>query len=332
MKRMPILRYFTLFLSTLFVIFLISAGQWLYAILFLLIVAMNQYQLNMQRQKIAKSLILLSNKIDAIHSRKKISLSFPTEDSIFSKLDNQIFQLANLVEYTEGTVKQEQQHLKQQIAEISHQLRTPLANLHFYLELALNNSLSQKEQTDYLVLAQESRDDITFLIEGFILSSRLETDLIQINKQSIPIKEFLASIITRTFQAAQQKKIRIHVIDSPTLQCSVCADFEWLQEAVTNVLENSIKYSPHYSTITIAVTGNDLFTKISIRDQGIGIESGNENLLLQRYYRGKNASHIPGHGLGLYITNEIVKKHDGFIKIKSKDVGLSVTLYLPSAY
>ena len=117
-----------------------------------------------------------------------------------------------------------------------------------------------------------------------------------------------------------------------TLDCpaalTLSHDRNWISEAVANLLDNSIKYSPASSEIIVRAVKNEMFTQIEVRDFGMGIPD-DENRIFRRFYRGSNVKNQEGFGIGLYITREIVKRHEGFLKVKKEPDGTSISIYLP---
>ena len=97
---------------------------------------------------------------------------------------------------------------------------------------------------------------------------------------------------------------------------------------MANLLDNSIKYSPEDSDIIVRVVKNEMFTQVEVRDFGMGI-SGDENQIFRRFYRGSDVKNQEGFGIGLYITREIVKRHEGFLKVKKEPDGTSISIFLP---
>ena len=98
------------------------------------------------------------------------------------------------------------------------------------------------------------------------------------------------------------------------------------------MLENSVKYSPPHSVIRVSAAQNEMYTKISVSDSGIGIMEGEEGRIFQRFYRGKRTDGQPGFGLGLYLAREIVLLHGGFLKARRNTPGLEISMFLPWQY
>ena len=214
------------------------------------------------------------------------------------------------------------------MAEISHQLRTPLANMESYLAL-LDDEIRVKSQKEYLEAVKCSEEKIKFLTERFILAARMENNIIQIHKIPSDLKETVARAVFQVYKNAERKEIFIEVTDERIDKCMLGHDVNWLSEAVYNLLDNSVKYSPKNSCINIFLRTNEMFSEICVEDEGIGIEKDEENKIFQIYYRGKNISGEEGYGMGLFITREIIKKHDGFLKAKRRKQGLSISIFLP---
>lgn len=122
----------------------------------------------------------------------------------------------------------------------------------------------------------------------------------------------------------KKKNIYIEIQELANLEKAIPHDTNWICESIYNLLDNSIKYSPYGSKILITMTNNEMFTEICVEDFGIGIREGEENKIFQRFYRGDNAAGQEGYGMGLYITRDIIQKHDGFLRVRRKKQGLSI--------
>ena len=177
---------------------------------------------------------------------------------------------------------------------------------------------------------EKSENKLHFLIEKFIVAARLENQIIQIHKCDSNLKETVAQAVFQVRKKAEEKNINI-IVQGEDADKKVIHDRNWLCEAIYNLLDNSIKYSPVSTDIVVTLISNEMFSEIRIEDSGTGIEKGEENKIFQLYYRGKNVSNEEGYGIGLFITREIVQKHDGFMKVKRKDSGLIMSIILPKA-
>lgn len=252
-----------------------------------------------------------------------------SEDTLPSKIRSQILRLGEIMKGKDQALIKEREEIRGLIADTAHQLRTPLANMESYLELLRTTDREEKEWEKYLQALTESEEKIRFLTEGLIKMARLENRIIQIKKEEENLQETILGSILQVRKEAEEKHVELHLEmekEEKTLH-----DRQWLGEAVYNLLDNSVKYSPEYGQILIKVQKNEMFTEICVRDWGRGIQEGEENLVFGRFYRGKETSGEKGFGLGLYLAREILHQHGGFLKLKRQEPGLSVSIYLPEA-
>ncbi|HJB83174.1 MAG TPA: sensor histidine kinase [Candidatus Mediterraneibacter intestinavium] len=295
----------------------------------------------------------LSSALESLINGERPSLDRVSEDTLPSKIRSQILRLNDKMRGSEQALLQEREEIRGLIADTAHQLRTPLANMESYLSLlkadlerrtGTSESIRMEDQAYYIRAIAESEEKIRFLTESFIRMARLENGIIQIRKDSRDMEGTLLGSILQAKKAADEKQIEIRLTMSgesgrtkktsgrekgKEAGSAVLHDPQWLGEAVFNLLDNSIKYSPEGSTIHVSTVKNEMFFRIEVRDEGTGIEEGEENLIFRRFYRGKHVNGQNGFGLGLYLSREIVQRHGGFMKVKRLEPGLSVGIYLP---
>ena len=179
----------------------------------------------------------------------------------------------------------------------------------------------------YLRALEQSEQRLHFLTESFIKMARLEQQMIQIKKTTDNLADTIFSAVLLVQKAAEEKQMEVEITGAE--EKKVWHDGNWLGEAVYNLLDNSVKYAPEHSKIRVVVRQDEMYTRIVVSDDGIGIPEGEENRIFQRFYRGSRVTGEPGFGLGLYISREIVRLHGGFMKAKRKQQGLEVSIFLP---
>ena len=219
---------------------------------------------------------------------------------------------------------------KKDISYYSVQNDTLTSKIFSQLTLLEDNRIEEAEKETYIKAVEKSENKLHFLIEKFIVAARLENQIIQIHKCDSNLKETVAQAVFQVRKKAEEKNINI-IVQGEDADKKVIHDRNWLCEAIYNLLDNSIKYSPVSTDIVVTLISKEMFSEIRIEDSGTGIEKGEENKIFQLYYRGKNVSNEEGYGMGLFITREIVQKHDGFMKVKRKDSGLIMSIILPKA-
>lgn len=249
------------------------------------------------------------------------------EETIESKLLHQINKYKQELDIEKEETIHSKQEIQSLVTHISHQVKTPLANIKIYNDLLARNDLSKEEAIDFHIMLNQQINKLDFLMESLIKMSRLETDIIQLNIEKNDLYSTLIEVINHVFLLAEKKHINIEL--SKNTHISALYDEKWTQEAIFNVLENCIKYSNKDTTITIQMSKNTFFSKIIITDQGIGIKKENYNNIFQRFYRAQEVQDEDGIGIGLYLTREILSREEGYITVQSEyGKGSTFTIYL----
>ena len=249
------------------------------------------------------------------------------EETIESKLLHQINKYKQELDIEKEETIHSKQEIQSLVTHISHQVKTPLANIKIYNDLLARNDLSKEEAIDFHQMLNKQINKLDFLMESLIKMSRLETDIIQLNIEKNDLYSTLIEVINHVFLLAEKKHINIEL--SKNTHISALYDEKWTQEAIFNVLENCIKYSNKNTTITIQISKNTFFSKIIITDQGIGIKKENYNNIFQRFYRAQEVQDEDGIGIGLYLTREILSREEGYIIVQSEyGKGSTFTIYL----
>lgn len=273
-----------------------------------------------------KEMEIFSQMLDKLLNGEELDIQVEYMDKLQSKIQYQLLRLSEKMHMMEEQLEKERNEVRERIAETAHQMRNPLANMRSYLEL-LGAAENDNERQEYFEALENVESQLHFLTEGFIKMARLENRIIQIRTDTGLLSQTIMQSILQVKKAAGEKRIFIELEMDEKLK--VAHDANWLGEAVYNILENSVKYSPPDSVIRVSVVQNEMYTHITVSDAGIGISEGEEGQIFQRFYRGKNTDGQPGFGLGLYLSREIVMMHGGFLKAKRKDPGLEISIFLP---
>ena len=235
---------------------------------------------------------------------------------------NRIVQISGM---NQGKAEKERDIIKSLISDISHQVRTPLTNIMLYVGLLKEQDLDS--DTELLVdkIGKQS-EKLEFFMKELVKSSYAEQEMISIYPKIMSVEEILHTACQIVELAALKKKINI-VQEETDVLC--CADKKWTTEALGNVLDNAIKYSPENSQIKVKVVPYESFVCIQVQDQGCGIKEEEQGMIFERFYRSESVSNEPGFGIGLYLVREVLSKQGGYVKIKSKiGKGTTVQLYL----
>ena len=223
---------------------------------------------------------------------------------------------------------QDRDRIKSLISDISHQIRTPLSNIMLYTGLLQEKKLDGQSRmlADQI---QGQAEKLDFFMKELIRSSYMETDMIVVSPRTAPVGE----LVDRACQAVEAEALKKGIlIRQPETDRIICKfDMKWTLEAVRNILENALKYSPEGSEVQIEIAPNEAFTCISIQDEGIGIREEEQGLVFKRFYRSRDVKKEPGMGIGLYIAREIISRQGGYIEARSEYAkGTCFCIYLPN--
>ena len=250
------------------------------------------------------------------------------------KLNDQLEAIGHHIQLLKEEARAEKESTKEMVSDISHQLKTPVAALDTCFSVLMQNDLSATEQEEFRIRCRSALDGLETLLQSLLEISKMETGLIQINKKKLPLMDTVISAVNRTYPKADEKEIEFvfDYYEKELETCMVMQDKRWLGEAVINVLDNAIKYSPDGSKIFIRLQKrNDLVREIE--DQGIGIPQNEYHKIFQRFYRGSSRKVMEksGTGIGLFLSREIIEKHRGTIMVISgkKKKGSTFVIQLP---
>lgn len=270
----------------------------------------------------------LSDMLATISDMNETEVFSMIDDSIFSKLQHQTLRLINILKSQNKKMEYEKNEIKSLISDIAHQLKTPLTNMKIYSEFLQYENLLEEDRIEFNKVIMLSLDKLCFLVESMIKMSRLESSIINLHKRPSEINESILSAITQLYKKAQLKNIKIEFSLKENIKLNY--DKKWTTEAIFNIIENAIKYSHKDSTIFINVEKYEIFTRIDIKDEGIGISEEEIPKIFKRFYRGSNVLNEEGIGIGLYLSREIVTKQGGYIKVKSYKNGSIFSIFLPN--
>lgn len=246
------------------------------------------------------------------------------DESQLSAIENSVIRFLQDTAVSEQKLLKQKQSIESLIADISHQTVTPLANILLYAQLLSEKYGDSKE----ISAVHYEADRLDFLIQSLIKMSRLENGLIQPTTKRQSVTPLLKMLGAQFEKKAEEKSIDIsyHIADN----IYAIYDLKWTSEALANILDNAIKYSPSFSSITISSEEYAMFSKITIADKGIGIREAEQNMIFQRFYRSSSVSETTGIGVGLYLSRQIIESQKGYIRVQSElNKGTTFSIFLP---
>lgn len=211
------------------------------------------------------------------------------------------------------------------ISDISHQVRTPLTNIMLYTGL-LQEKDKEGEEAVLIEKISQASLRLDFFMRQLVKSSYAEREIIALS----PKLTEAGGIVELACQVQELSAMKKKIIFVKEVTKDVCfADKKWTIEAVANVIENAVKYSPENSRIEIKMIPCESFVLIEVKDFGVGIKEEERGLVFQRFYRSKDVKDLPGFGIGLYLVREILSGEGGYVKIKENPGGGTIVqMYL----
>lgn len=264
-----------------------------------------------------QSIAQLSEQIDMVlHGAERLYIS-ETDEGELSILQSEIVKMTLRIREQNEALKNEKKHLADSLADISHQLRTPLTSVNIILSL-LEKNTDKKEQKTLLREAGELFGQMDFLLASLLKLSRLDAGIVVFKKEQIDISN-LVSVSLRPFLISMElHNIQIQT-DIPE-GIEISGDFKWLSEAFQNMIKNSMESVGDNGKIKIACEDNPLFTQITFHDDGAGFEKEDIPHLFERFYRGKDAD-ATGYGIGLALCRTIIMRQGGTVTAKNHPQG-----------
>jgi signal transduction histidine kinase len=208
-------------------------------------------------------------------------------------------------------------HYQQAIHFVTHEMRTPLTAIQGSSELMGRYNLSEEKRKQMSDMINQESKRLARMIQTFLDVERLSDGQMELKKESFGIREIVEACISRARPLAERKNIRIV---TEALDGSLDGDRELMEYAVYNLLTNAVKYSPPDTQITVACNRDAKHLRLSVQDQGIGMDAKEVRQIFQKFYRTKRAeaSGEAGTGIGLSIVEQIVQHHGGKIEVTSQ--------------
>ena len=238
------------------------------------------------------------------------------EESLFYKINYRLGRLYEVMQENKNSIAKERADLQELISDISHQVKTPIANLKMINNTLLENEVPPQKQKEFLTAQASQLDKLGFLMQAMIKTSRLETGVISLEQRQQPVYGTLAAALGGILLNAEKKKIDVQV-ECPE-HWDARHDRKWTSEALFNILDNAVKYTPAGGQIRVSVEGWEMYVKIDIADTGIGISEQHQGTIFKRFYREDVVHDVDGIGIGLYLAREIVTLQGGYIRVASE--------------
>jgi signal transduction histidine kinase len=267
-----------------------------------------------------KNIAQMSDQIDLVlHNVDHLYIAESDEGEL-SILHSEITKMVLRIREQNEALKLEKEHLADSLADIAHQLRTPLTSATLILSL-LANSPDENERKAFMRETEELLVRMDWLITSLLKLSRLDAGIVVFQSEPIDVNSLISAALRPFLIPMELHEIQVQ-IDAPK-GMMIQGDSGWLSEAIQNILKNCMENAGDHGKIEMVCVDNPLFTEITIHDSGVGFEKEDIPCLFDRFYRGKNAS-ATGYGIGLALCKMIITRQGGSITAKNHPQGGAV--------
>lgn len=246
------------------------------------------------------------------------------DESLLSAVETKLAHYLSASSVSAGRLQEERDKIRSLIADISHQTKTPVANVLLYAQL-----LKERAPEDSLPCAaalEEQARKLQSLIESLVKTSRLETGVLALHPRPGPLGPMLEEAVGQFAPRAEEKGLELTL--EPT-EAEAVFDPKWTAEAVCNLIDNAVKYTPS-GGVAVSARAYELFARVDVADTGPGVPEEELEKLFQRFYRGGAALDTEGVGVGLYLVRRIAQGQGGYVKVFSRPgKGAKFSLFLP---
>ena len=278
----------------------------------------------LERRRERRTMETLSGMLDAAMDGSFSESVF--DESLLSAVETKLACYLASSEVSARNLNAEKEKIKELISDISHQTKTPISNILLYAQLLGEQTLPDESAACVRALNAQA-EKLSFLIDSLVKTSRLETGMLALAPKPGSVRPMLQRAISQVLPKAEKKALSISLAET---EAAAVFDLKWTAEAICNLLDNAVKYTPAGGQITVSATDYELFCRIDVSDTGISIAEAEQAKIFTRFYRSPAVSETEGVGIGLYLTRQIVTGQGGYVKVSSAPgAGAVFSVFLP---
>jgi len=276
------------------------------------------------RQKVRKTVEKISMMLDkAIDGRFEESVF---DESALSSVESKLARFLSISTSSSKNLQAEKDKIKRLISDIAHQTKTPITNILLYSQLLSEQELT-KDCAELVQALSSQAEKLNFLISALVKLSRLETGIITVSPKKEPVQKLLDEVREQIMPKTDAKGVSLTIENTDV---NAYLDLKWTTEAVYNIVDNAVKYTERGGSVRIKVIPYEMFCRIDITDDGIGIAEHEQSKIFTRFYRSPAVSNQEGVGIGLFLAREILAAEGGYIKVSSTlGSGSTFSVFLP---
>lgn len=262
-----------------------------------------------------KTYRMIDRLLDSVLSQEEIACS-DVEEGEFSALVSKIKQIQDVLESHVKSADSEKEQIKSLVSNMSHQLKTPLANLSLYGEILGQGGISPERKAEFADKMQRQIEKLNWIVESLSKMVKLEQNMDEFEVKDTQIRQTILDAVDAVYEKIEKKEMHLNL--EPFEDRALYHNRKWTAEVFVNLLENAIKYTDQGGSISIHVKPYELYTEIQFSDNGRGIHREELTDIFKRFYRSPEVEHMEGSGIGLYLSNLILEKEKGYMTAASE--------------
>lgn len=261
-------------------------------------------------------LLKVNSDIENIINNKYIAQEEFKEEGVFNRIYTDLNKLSRSLNLKISSLDKEKESIKELVTDISHQLKTPLTSMSIMVDNIMDNpEMDSKTRSEFIKDIRREIININFLVNSLLKLSKLDANSVYFINKEVYVEEIILESIKNVSVLCDLKNIDILVDGNK--QIKINCDLKWQVEAITNILKNCVEHSKDNSKIEIFYEENNVYTKIEIKDYGVGIDKEDLTHIFERFYKGKNSSN-ESVGIGLALSKSIIENNNGYIGVESE--------------
>lgn len=247
-----------------------------------------------------------------------------SEDEL-TVLKNELYRVTVMLKEAADISQNQKKALADSVSDISHQIKTPLTSVMILLDnVSESEAMDEVTRKRFLTEITRQLSQVNWLIAVLLKLSRLDAGVVEFSNEAFCLDKLIEEVFVKLELIAEWKEIEL--VKEGDRDVFVTGDFQWLAEAVSNIVKNAVEHSPQRGRILLTVQDNAVYTSLSIRDFGKGMDEEEQKHIFERFYRSKDAAK-DSIGIGLSLAKEIVEHQNGYISVNSyKDKGTEFVL------
>lgn len=268
-----------------------------------------------QKRRHKRELQTLSDYLLLVQDRREVPPISDQAEGESQVLRSEIYKVASLLQRQFEEEARRNHHMAEMLANISHQLKTPLTSVTLLCDLLQESDLSPEDRAACLTKMSGQLERMTWLIKLILTTAQIDANMITFKPQEMAWQELLNGVLKELEPLAQARQVTL-VTKMPE-DARLLVDPNWTKEAISNVVKNALEHSPAGSQVELTVTATALYSDLVIKDQGTGIAPDDLPHIFDRFYKGQTAK-PETVGIGLALAKQIITRQQGHITASSQ--------------